>query len=139
MQATEGTRLDVQRVADELAGEFAATAAMRERQGGTARAERDALRQSGLRLLRVPTSYGGLGASWTDTLAAIRTLARADSSLAHIFAWHQLEVVTPELIGTPEQAARYYTGTARAGWFWGSALNPQDPRVTAARLDEQLR
>lgn len=119
--------------AEELASGFAANAAERERQGGTAWAERRRIRDSGLLLLRVPQGYGGIGADWPTTMLAIRTIARADSSLAHIFAWHHFEVITPELIGTPAQADRYYRGTAECSWFWGSAFNPQDRRLTASR------
>jgi alkylation response protein AidB-like acyl-CoA dehydrogenase len=125
--------MDVVAVAQELSRRFAATAAERERGGESATGERQLIRESGLLLLRVPQSYGGLGASWAETLQAVRAVARADSSLAHIFSWHQLEVVTPALIGTAAQAERYYRETAEQGWFWGSALNPLDPRVTATR------
>src|SRR4051794_4378976 len=114
--------MDVAAAAEELAGEFAATAAARERQGGSPDAELQRIRQSGLLLLSVPRRYGGLGASWPDTIGAVRAIARADSSLAHIFAWHHLEVVTPAMIGTASQAERYYRETAARHWFWGSAL-----------------
>ena len=63
-------------------------------------------------------------------MACVRELARADGSLAHLFAYHHLEVITPHLIGTPEQRERYYRLTAERNWFWGNALNPQDTRVT---------
>jgi alkylation response protein AidB-like acyl-CoA dehydrogenase len=63
-------------------------------------------------------------------MACVREIARADGSLAHLFAYHHLEVVTPHLIGTPEQRERYYRQTAEHNWFWGNALNPLDTRVT---------
>src|SRR5437762_3343273 len=97
-------------IAEELARVFASTAAERERQGGSASAEREMIRRSGLLLLRVPRAYGGLGASWPETQRIVRTIARADSSLAHIFSWHQLEVVTPSLIGSAYQREHYYRG-----------------------------
>lgn len=125
-------------IAEELSRQFAATAAARERQGGSPSAERDLIRQSGLLLMRVPLLSGGIGASWSETLAAVRAIARADSSLAHIFSWHHLEVVTPALIGTTAQRDRYYRGAVAEGWFWGSALNPLDSRVTASREGRTL-
>ncbi len=133
------SQIDVVAVAEDLAQQFAATAATRERQGGSAPTELDLIRQSGLLLLRVPREYGGLGASWTDTLRAVCAIARADTSLAHIFSWHQLEVVTPTMIGTPAQRDYYYRETAAQGWFWGSALNPLDSRATATRDGRTLR
>ncbi len=59
------TRLDAQtpgQIAQRLAGGFAETAAERDVAGGTPKAERDALRQSGLLSLIIPSEYGGLGA-----------------------------------------------------------------------------
>ncbi|NWD59593.1 acyl-CoA dehydrogenase family protein, partial [Pseudomonas veronii] len=55
--------------ARQLAAEFALTAVERDEHGGTPKTERDALRQSGLLALSIPTQYGGLGARWSDTLA----------------------------------------------------------------------
>ncbi|HJR31381.1 MAG TPA: acyl-CoA dehydrogenase family protein, partial [Pseudomonas sp.] len=43
-----------------LAAEFALTAVERDERGGTPKAERDALRDSGLLALSIPTQYGGL-------------------------------------------------------------------------------
>ena len=138
-QMEAGVAFDLENVVADLERALGATAAARERQGGSADAERELIRRSGLLALRIPAVYGGLEANWSDTMRTVRAVARADSSLAHIFSWHHLEVVTPHLIGTAEQAARYYAGAAREGWFWGSALNPLDTRVTATRDGATLR
>ncbi|WP_218080135.1 acyl-CoA dehydrogenase family protein [Anthocerotibacter panamensis] len=121
--------------AEALAGVFALTAAQRDALGGTPWHERQLLRESGLLLLTVPEVYGGLGQSWPTFFEMVRVIARADSSLAHLFAYHHLQVITPHLLGTPEQCAHYYAQTVQQGWFWGNALNPLDRRMTATRTD----
>src|SRR5690606_13666632 len=47
--------------AERLAAAFAETAVERDKAGGTAKAERDRLRESGLLNLIIPTEYGGYG------------------------------------------------------------------------------
>jgi alkylation response protein AidB-like acyl-CoA dehydrogenase len=69
-------------------------------------------------------------------LAAVRILACADASLAHVYGYHNLGVLTPELIGTPEQAAHWYRQTASRSLFWGNSLNPLDPRTTLTPSDD---
>ena len=73
-------------IARRLAADFAENAAERDVAGGTPKAERDALRRSGLLSLIIPREYGGLGASWSETLQTVRELARVDSSIAHVMA-----------------------------------------------------
>ena len=118
-------------VAQALAAEFAVTAVERDRRGGTPKAERDALRASGLLALSVPRAFGGLGASWQETLEVVRVLARADSSIAHVFGFHHLMLATVRLFGRPAQWEPWFEQTARHQWFWGNALNPLDERTTA--------
>lgn len=120
-----------------LAAIFEADAAERDRAAGTPRPQRDLIRDSGLLRLMIPTEYGGLGATWPTTLLAVREIARADGSLAHLFGYHHLGVVTPHLIGTPEQRERFYSLTASHNWFWGNALNPLDTRTTLQRQTGQ--
>lgn len=66
-------------IARELAGQFAHTAVERDERGGTPKAERDALRGSGLLSLVIPQAFGGQGANWHDTFAVVREFARVDS------------------------------------------------------------
>src|SRR5258708_4933609 len=68
-------------IAQRLATTFALTAAERDARGGTPKAERDALRASGLLAMSIPEAHGGLGANWRQTLDVVRTVGRADSSL----------------------------------------------------------
>ena len=112
-----------------LAAEFALTAVERDERGGTPKAERDALRQSGLLALSIPTQYGGLGARWSDTLGIVREFAKVDSSIAHVFGFHHLMLATVRLFSRPDQWQPWFEQTARKNWFWGNALNPLDTRT----------
>ncbi|MEE7567483.1 monooxygenase, partial [Xanthomonas sp. Kuri4-3] len=118
-----------------LAAGFAESAVRRDALGGTPKAERDAIRASGLLGLSVPTQYGGLGASWSEVLEIVREFARVDASLAHVFGFHHLLLATVRLFGRPEQWQPWFEQTARKQWFWGNALNPLDRRTVAARCD----
>ena len=120
---------DATEVAERVAAQLAATAIARDRAGGTAKAERDSLRASGLLRLSIPSEFGGVGAPWTETLRIVRRLARVDGSLAHLFGFHHLLVATVRLFGDPHQWSQAYLQTARHDWFWGNALNPLDQRT----------
>ncbi len=91
-------------IARELASEFARTAVDRDAQGGTPKAERDRLRQSGLLALSIPAALGGLGASWSETFEVVREFARVDSSIGHVFGFHHLMLATVRLFARPEQS-----------------------------------
>lgn len=117
-------------VADALARDFAVTARERDRRGGTPKEERDALRESGLLTLSIPARFGGGGASWTTTMRTVRSIARADGSLAHVFGFQHLLLATVRLFGAPAQFEALARATVAERWFWGNALNPLDPRAT---------
>ncbi len=124
---------DALAIADDVARNFAETAVERDRQGGTARKERDLLRRSGLLRMTIPAALGGWEAGWPATLAVVRRLARADGSLAHLFGFHHLLLATVRLFGASSQWTRLLEDTARNAWFWGNALNPRDPGTTLSR------
>src|SRR5579884_2996726 len=126
--------LDPAAVADALAARLAETAVARDRAGGTARAERRLIRESGLLRLSIPRELGGWGAGWRTTMGIVRRLARVDGSLAHLFGFHHLLVATVRLFGDERQWRAAYADTTRLDWFWGNALNPLDRR-TAIRPD----
>src|SRR4029453_6041127 len=121
--------------ARKLAETFRRDAAERDRLGGTPKAQRDLIRASGLLKLIIPTDLGGLGGTWPELLRVVRELATADASLAHLFAYHHLRLVTPNLIGPPAQRDLWYSATAKGNLFWGNSLNPLDPRTTLTRVD----
>jgi alkylation response protein AidB-like acyl-CoA dehydrogenase len=114
-----------------LAETLATTAVERDRCGGHAAAERGLIRRSGLLDLLIPTALGGRGQAWPLVYRVVRQLARVDSALAHVLAFHHLQLATVQLYGTAEQQARLQRQTIEQGWFWGNALNPLDHRLLA--------
>lgn len=129
---------DATAVATRLAAEFAETAVERDRRGGTAKAERDRLRESGLLNLIIPREYGGPGRAWPEVMESVRILARVDSSLAHLFGFQHLMLATIDLFGDEAQRARYFRDTVEHSWFWGNALNPLDSGTTVTREGNRL-
>ncbi|SFW21144.1 MULTISPECIES: acyl-CoA dehydrogenase family protein [Pseudomonas] len=118
-----------------LAAEFAETAVERDEAGGTPKLQRDAIRQSGLLALSIPTQFGGLGASWSETLSVVREFAKVDSSIAHVFGFQHLMLATVRLFSRPDQWQPWFEQTARKNWFWGNALNPLDTRTVVKTFD----
>lgn len=108
---------------------LAGTAIERDRTGGTAWAERQALRDSGLLNAAVPIRFGGLGLFWPEILRLVRGLAEVDSSLAHLFGFQHLQVASVLLFGSRTQQAHYLGATVEQGWFWGNAVNARDTRL----------
>ncbi|WP_459205280.1 acyl-CoA dehydrogenase family protein [Pseudomonas sp. MLB6B] len=132
---TQPTVLDPMQTARRLAVTFAETAVERDEAGGTPKAQRDAIRHSGLLALSIPTRFGGLGASWSETLGVVREFAKVDSSVAHVFGFHHLMLATVRLFSRPDQWQPWFEQSARQHWFWGNALNPLDTRTVLKRFD----
>ena len=107
----------------------------RDRAAGTPKPERDLLRESGLLRLSIPTTYGGSGGDWQTVMKTVRILAAADSSLAHLYAFHHLLLATVRLFGAPDQWEQAYTEAAHLPLFWGNALNPLDTRMVSTPHD----
>ncbi len=123
-------------IAQNLADQFAETAAVRDKQGGNPKHERDLIRASGLLALSIPQSYGGYGADWQSIFKTIQTIARVDSSLAHVYGFHHLLIATVQLFAESEQYGPWFEQTARENLFWGNTLNPLDKRTTARKVSE---
>lgn len=121
-----------------LAEWFRTDAAERDRLGGTPKAQRDALRSSGLLRLLIPKEYGGDGEPWSQVLRVTRILAAADPSLAHLYGYHFLCLVAPHLAGTEWQKRHYYTETAARNWFWGNSSNPLDRGIVGVREGKRV-
>lgn len=122
-------------IATALADRLASTAVERDRAGGHAAAEREAIRQSGLLALSVPAALGGAGADWATVMASVRIIARADSALAHVYGFHHLQLASIALYGNADQSQRLLGATASEQLFWGNALNPLDRRTVATGID----
>ena len=125
------SRAEALALAEPLARQLAASAVERDRSGGHAAHERELIRSSGLLALTVPTALGGLGASWPAFYAVVRRLAQVDSALAHVFAFHHLQLAGVVLYGSPGQQQRLLGDTVQKRLFWGNALNPLDKRLRA--------
>jgi hypothetical protein len=112
-EAVTATCRHPRKIAERLAADFAQTAIERDRKGGTAKRERDLLRQSGLLSLLVPNELGGNGSDWPEIRGIVRNFARVDGSLAHLFGFQHLLLATIELFGSNEQRNFYFQETAR--------------------------
>ena len=123
-------------IAQQLAEQFATTAAERDKQGGNPKQERDLIRQSGLLGLAIPTQYGGQGAGWKTVFQTIQVIAQVDSSLAHVYGFHHLLIATVQLFSQPEQYGKWFEQTAQENLFWGNTLNPLDRRTIATQVSE---
>ncbi|MBJ9953536.1 MULTISPECIES: acyl-CoA dehydrogenase family protein [unclassified Acinetobacter] len=123
-------------IAQELARQFARTAAERDKAGGNPKFERDLIRKSGLLSLSIPQQYGGQGADWKTIFQTVQTIAQVDSSLAHVYAFHHLLIATVQLFAQPEQYQQWFERTAQHHLFWGNTLNPLDKRTTVQQVSE---
>lgn len=128
--------IDPHAEATRLAAELRLDAAERDLAAGTPKPQRDRIRSSGLLKLMIPVANGGFGVAWPDSLRIVREIAAADASVAHLYAYHHLGLVTPHLMGTPAQRDRWYALSARDNLFWGNSLNPLDPRTTLTRASD---
>ncbi|OAH52567.1 MULTISPECIES: acyl-CoA dehydrogenase family protein [Bacillaceae] len=121
-----------------LAKEFAKDAAERDKIGGTAKKQRDALRESGLLTILIPTEYGGEGQPWSVVLRIVRELAKADAALAHLYGYHFLHLTNPHVEGSEKQKKYYYTESAKNNWFWGNSYNPIEPTLVGRKKGNQF-
>jgi len=116
-------------VARQLATKWRATAVERDRAGGSATAEREQLRDSGLLSLQIPKEYGGWGADWPTTIEVIREIAKVDASLGHLYGYHIATAPMIELVGSPEQKDRLYRQLAQNNWWVGNASSENNSHV----------
>ncbi|MEC1178932.1 acyl-CoA dehydrogenase family protein [Metasolibacillus meyeri] len=115
---------------------FEETASERDKKGGTAKEQRDLIRQSDLLGLLTPKELGGYGHDLLDVLAITKKIAQVDSSLAHLFGYHFLCLATVDLYGTEKQFQYYAQKTAGDKLFWGNAFNPLDTNVNATKTKD---
>jgi len=115
----------------ELLNTLRATAVERDRQGGHAALEKQRIRDAGLLLWSIPKVHGGLERPWPEIYRLVRQVATVDSALAHLLAFHHLQVATVLIYGNPDQQRRWLRRTAEEQGWWGNALNPRDLRLLA--------
>lgn len=122
-------------IVNDLVKKFDETASERDKKGGTAKEQKDLIRQSGLLGLITPKKLGGLGYSWKEVLSITKQIAQVDSSLAHLFGYHFLCLATVDLYGNENQFEYFAQKTVNEQLFWGNAFNPLDRNVTAERTE----
>ncbi|EKN64008.1 acyl-CoA dehydrogenase family protein [Schinkia azotoformans] len=120
-------------IAENLAIIFYENAADRDLKGGNPKLERDLIRESGLLKVLIPKQFGGWGESWTDVVQIVRLFAKYDSSLAHVYGYHFVNLITAHLWGNKEQQEFYFSETAEKNLFWGNAFNPIDMKLYARK------
>lgn len=130
---------DIHRTVERIAAALATHAVERDRAGGHAARERELIRDSGLLRLSIPRTHGGLAADWATIYRSIRRLAEVDSALAHVYAFHHLQMASVLLYGNAEQHQRLFSLTAKENLFWGNALNPLDTSLVATATDSGWR
>jgi len=118
---------------DTLLERIGSTAVERDARGGHAAEEKALLREAGLLLWSIPREHGGLGRPWAEIYALVRRVAAVDSSLAHVLAFHHLQVATVLIYGNHEQQRRLLGHTAEHQCWWGNGMNPLDRRLLARR------
>ena len=116
-----------------LLAQLRSTAAARDRAGGHAAAEKSTLAQAGLLRLSIPGAHGGDALAWSALLRIVRSIATVDSALAHLLAFHHLQVATLLIYGNAAQQERWLAPTAGQDLWWGNAVNPKDDRLAAQR------
>jgi len=119
-------------VAEDLARTFREDVLERDRSGADPLPQLDLLRRSGLTTLLVPAEFGGQGATWSTAVAVVRTLARADASVAQLLAYHYVNESNAGFAATPEVGERWYRASAANRWVWGDSVNPTDPDLAFA-------
>ncbi|WLR99969.1 SfnB family sulfur acquisition oxidoreductase [Shinella sumterensis] len=109
-------------IAQRLAAEFTAGAALRDREGLLPLAEIDAYSQSGLWGINVPKAYGGAGVSYRTLARVIAIIAAADSSIAQITQNHLSINGHIDLDGTEAQKREFF-GWVLSGLRFGNAFS----------------
>lgn len=85
-----------------------------------------------------PREHGGDALSWPDIYRHVRALAAVDSALAHVLAFHQLQVATVLIYGSRQQQRLWLRRTIDENGWWGNALNPRDTRLQALPRSSEL-
>jgi SfnB family sulfur acquisition oxidoreductase len=108
-------------IARNLAGEFAAGAAARDRERRLPFAELERYSASGLWAITVPAAFGGADVSYRTVALVSEIISAADGSLGQIPQNHLSVVFQIRAVGTPSQQAVMF-GRVLAGARFGNAL-----------------
>ncbi len=116
--------------AETIATRLRETAVARERAASPPHLEISWLRDADLLTLLNPVQVGGGGATFSDAFRVVRTLARADTSIAQVLSYHYLLSHSAFCRATEEQRSRLIGQSVEQKWFWGGASNPRDALTT---------
>jgi len=116
--------------AREVAEVLAKDALDRDRANATPAGEAELLRKAELPGVLIAKEYGGAGEGWRTALAVVRTLARADGSVAQLLGYHYVNSANLWLVGDASVQDRWARPTAEHQWLWGDAVNPIEADLT---------
>ncbi|MFC2249684.1 SfnB family sulfur acquisition oxidoreductase [Labrys portucalensis] len=105
-----------------LAAEFAAGAALRDRDRILPAAELDRFSKSGLWGITIPKAYGGAGVSWVTLTEVIKLISAADPSIGQIPQNHLAAVDVIRSTASEEQKKLWF-GRVLAGYRLGNAFS----------------
>ena len=130
MNARTSLPVETDAAFDTLLEHLRLSAVARDRQGGHAAEEKALIRAAGLLRLSIPRQWGGEGWAWPAIYERVRRMATVDSALAHLLAFHHLQVATVLIYGDGAQQERWLSRTVNEEGWWGNAVNPLDTRLT---------
>ena len=105
-----------------LAAEFAAEAALRDRERILPAAELDRFSKSGLWGITIPKAYGGAGVSWVTLTEVIKLISAADPSIGQIPQNHLAAVDVIRATASEEQKKLWF-GRVLSGYRLGNAFS----------------
>lgn len=126
-------------VAEEIAIRLRATAVARERATIMPHLEISWLRDADLLTLLNPAQAGGGGASFPDAFRVVRTLARADTSIAQVLSYHYLLSHSAFWRAAEDQQSQLVRQSVEQKWLWGGASNPRDALTTLTTEGDGFR
>lgn len=122
-------------VAAEVADRLAADVVQRDREGATPWEEARLLRSAGLLGLLVDRELGGEGQPYRTALEVVRRIARADSSIAHLLAYHyNFQTRMDSDLDRPLRSLQ--RRSVANGWIVASTGTPQDTELALRPLPD---
>ncbi|MGJ4856463.1 SfnB family sulfur acquisition oxidoreductase [Labrys sp. La1] len=109
-------------IATTLAAEFAAEAALRDRERLLPAVELDRFSKSGLWGITIPKSYGGAGVSWVTLTEVIKLISAADPSIGQIPQNHLAAVDVIRATASEEQKKLWFSRVL-SGYRLGNAFS----------------
>lgn len=117
-EVTPRPSASIVRAVAELQSRLGPIAAERDRVGGIPREEVDTIRQSELHGLAIPIEHGGLGASVSTILWAIRKIGEVDGGVSRLYGYHLLIALWIRLLGATRAQQEFYYGQVIRDRSW---------------------